>query len=562
MNKLTVKQTFVLALTVGTLCGGITPLPAAESATRSSQSQAPLEILDQNSLEAIVAPIALYPDELLGVVLPGSTFPLQVVQASRYLEEHKSDPTLEPNSRWDDTIVALLNYPEVIALLNENLDWTWALGEAVINQQSDVIEAVERFRQRASAAGNLQSDNHKVVSQNNGAIEIRSADPQSVYVPYYEPTQMVYPQSSVVYHYYPNSYPVYYYPYSTSSHYYASAFWGISTAFSIGWTTNRLHLNHRGYRSHPYYGHRFNRSVFRRLNTSSHGTNSRHRGNHHRYGDYWNPGNRQGRRLRHHRNDFDNRRVDINRRNGGDFRNGNAGSRRIDRSGRGADRRSAVPNQFRRQELNGFRRNATQTLGVVSGNALNRNRPARNNELARRAPGRSAAIAGANRGSFADATGRRGANIDNHTRAQRSRTQNAVHQRNTPAQAPRNQRGTLYRGAANTSIQRQAGTSALANPRPSPANNIENAQARNRANSNRPEEHRSNANRPTRVKPDRTVGAPGFSAAIRAANAGRPSRSASVGLRNGAQPRQKGLRNQNRRHAGGVSGSGRSRSGN
>ncbi|MDA0822897.1 MAG: DUF3300 domain-containing protein [Proteobacteria bacterium] len=251
MNKLTVKQSFVLAVTIGTLIGGVGPPAAAEPARSASQSQAPLEILDQNSLEAVVAPIALYPDELLGIVLPGATFPLQIVQASRYLEDHQSDPTLEPSSKWDDTIVALLNYPEVIALLNENLDWTYTLGEAVINQQSDVIEAIERFRQRASAAGNLQSDDRKVVSQNNGAIEIRSADPQSVYVPYYEPAQIVYPQSTVVYHYYPNPYPVYYYPYATRSHYYSSAFWGISSAFSIGWFTHRLHVNRHGYRSHP-----------------------------------------------------------------------------------------------------------------------------------------------------------------------------------------------------------------------------------------------------------------------------------------------------------------------
>jgi hypothetical protein len=91
-------------------------------------------LLNSTALEELVGRVALYPDELIAIVLPASTYPLQIVQAARYLEAHESDPTLEPSAEWDDSIIALLNYPEAIELLNTDLDWTWQLGEAVINQ--------------------------------------------------------------------------------------------------------------------------------------------------------------------------------------------------------------------------------------------------------------------------------------------------------------------------------------------------------------------------------------------------------------------------------------------
>ncbi|MEO1204295.1 MAG: DUF3300 domain-containing protein, partial [Pseudomonadota bacterium] len=105
-------------------------------------------------LDSLVASIALYPDDLLAIVLPAATYPLQIVEAGRFLDALESDPSLAPDDDWDDAVVALLNYPEVIELLNEDLDWTWQLGEAVVSQQDDVIAAVEAFRNRAYAAGN------------------------------------------------------------------------------------------------------------------------------------------------------------------------------------------------------------------------------------------------------------------------------------------------------------------------------------------------------------------------------------------------------------------------
>ena len=131
--------------------------------------------LSHSDLQELVGPIALYPDDLLAIVLPASAYPLQIVEAARFLEALETDPTLKPDPDWDDSIVALINYPEVVELLNEDLDWTWRLGEAVVAQQADVVSAVESFRDRAYAAGNLKSDSYQTVSNDEGVINISPA---------------------------------------------------------------------------------------------------------------------------------------------------------------------------------------------------------------------------------------------------------------------------------------------------------------------------------------------------------------------------------------------------
>ncbi len=91
-----------------------------------------IEPLSLEQLDTLVAPIALYPDALVGIVLPASTYPLQVVQAARFLEARAADDSLKPDPEWDDSVVALLNYPEVLELMDDDLDWTRRLGEAVL----------------------------------------------------------------------------------------------------------------------------------------------------------------------------------------------------------------------------------------------------------------------------------------------------------------------------------------------------------------------------------------------------------------------------------------------
>ncbi len=144
----------------GEIIGNVDTL-SAEAATGGED----IPLLSSVDLEELVGPIALYPDDLLAIVLPAAAYPLQIVDAARFLEALEDDPSLEPDPDWDDSVVALTNYPEVIELLNDDIDWTWRLGEAVVSQQADVVAAIETFRDRAYAAGNLKSDSYQNVSR-------------------------------------------------------------------------------------------------------------------------------------------------------------------------------------------------------------------------------------------------------------------------------------------------------------------------------------------------------------------------------------------------------------
>jgi hypothetical protein len=251
--------------------------------------------LSQAQLQELVGPIALYPDDLLAVVLPAAAYPLQIVEAARFLKALESDPELKPNDVWDDSIVALLNYPEVIELLNEDLDWTLRLGEAVVVQQTDVVTAVEAFRDRAYAAGNLKTDEYQVVSRDDDdVIYIAPAEEDVIYVPYYEPAQVVYYQPTPVYNYYPRPYPVYYYPYAAGHHFNHGFFWGVTTAFTIGWMTDSLHVYHHSYYGHPYYGHSYwnnwwYRSPSITVYNTHYGNYGHGNSNHYSHGDRWYP---------------------------------------------------------------------------------------------------------------------------------------------------------------------------------------------------------------------------------------------------------------------------------
>ncbi len=214
-------------------------------------------LLDAVELEELVGPVALYPDDLLAIVLPAAAYPLQIASASRFLQRLEDDASLKPDPDWDDSVVALTNYPEVIELMNDDLDWTYRLGEAVIAQQTDVVAAVESFRDRAYNAGNLKSDDHQTVSYDDGVIEIEPAEEDVIYVPYYEPRRVVVYQPRPVYYYHPRPYPVYYYPYSVGHRFHHNHFWGVTTAFSIGWFSDSLHVYHHSYRGHPYYGRHY-----------------------------------------------------------------------------------------------------------------------------------------------------------------------------------------------------------------------------------------------------------------------------------------------------------------
>lgn len=274
-----------------------TTLPPGVVAVEPVEPAAPT--YSQEELAELVGPVALYPDDLVAIVLPASTYPLQIVQAARFLKDLEDDPSLKPDPEWDESIVALLNYPQVMALLNDDLDWTWRLGEAVLTQQADVIEAIEQFRDRAWLAGNLRSDDRQVVTREVGVVRIAPADPEIIHVPYYEPARVVVYSPLPVYHYYPYRYPVYYYPYPAGYSFASGYFWGVTSAFAIGWHTHHLHIHHYGYRSHPYYGHRYNdHHYYRRPLAHSHDRRPAYRdpGVRHHAGNYWQSHYRRGAR--------------------------------------------------------------------------------------------------------------------------------------------------------------------------------------------------------------------------------------------------------------------------
>ncbi len=177
-------------------------------------------------LEQLVGPIALYPDDLVAIILPASTSPLQIVQADRYLDKRKSDPKLPVDDKWDDPVKSLLNYPDVVKKMSNDLDWTSALGEAVVADQGAVIEAVQVFRRKAKAAGNLKTDDKQVVKTQQEVIIIEPANPQVIYVPQYNPSTVVVYSAAPVYGYYPTAYPAYYYPYAPGAAMAAGVVWG------------------------------------------------------------------------------------------------------------------------------------------------------------------------------------------------------------------------------------------------------------------------------------------------------------------------------------------------
>jgi hypothetical protein len=284
----------------GKVIGAYEPVLAADAETlNANASDVPL--MSAVDLEELVGPVALYPDDLLAIILPAAAYPQQIIDATRFLEDLESNPELKPNPEWDDSVVALLNYPEVIELMNDDIDWTWRLGEAVIAQQQDVLSAIETFRDRAYNAGNLKSDEYQTVARNDGHIEISPVADDVIYVPYYEPERVVVYQPRPVYHYYPRSYPVYYYPYSSAYYFDSGYFWGVTTAFSIGWYSSGLNVYHHSYYGHPYYGHHYWNHWWYRRPTMTHYQNNyigntRVTVNNYYNGDRWRP--------RHDRRDY------------------------------------------------------------------------------------------------------------------------------------------------------------------------------------------------------------------------------------------------------------------
>src|SRR5512135_1703401 len=151
-------------------------------------------IFRQEELDQMLAPIALYPDELLVQVLMAATYPLEVVQAARWIEANpylKGDQlaaALEQQD-WDPSVKSLVNFPSVLQMMNARLDWMQMLGDAFLAQEEQVMDTVQQLRQRAQAQGSLRTTAEQTVVVDPQSQEINSepAAPQVVYVPVYDP---------------------------------------------------------------------------------------------------------------------------------------------------------------------------------------------------------------------------------------------------------------------------------------------------------------------------------------------------------------------------------------
>lgn len=208
-----------------------------------------IETLSPEELQELVGPIALYPDDLLSLVLPAATYPVQIVQASRYLKKTKKRVSTKPEKKWDPSVVGLLNYPEVLVMMNADLDWTWKLGTAVANQLEDVLKAIQDFRQEAKEAGNLESNEKQEIIEEDQVIVIKHADPDTIYVPDYDPEIVVSRHSYPVIYEYSDPYPIYYYPIAYYPTYWASFF----VSYGFDWYHHRIH---RYYRHRKHIGKR------------------------------------------------------------------------------------------------------------------------------------------------------------------------------------------------------------------------------------------------------------------------------------------------------------------
>jgi hypothetical protein len=199
--------------------------------------------LSRDELDALLAPIALYPDGLLYQVLMASTYPLEVVHANRFIKENSElhgaelDDALGKKN-WDPSVQSLAAYPKVLAMMSEKLEWTESLGNAVLDDEARVMDTLQSLRRRAEAVENLNSTAERSVVHDQEMIVIEPAESEVVYVPIYD--------AAVVYGAYASAYYYYY------QRYYGSA--SVSVSYSESYSISREHWGwaHADWRNHRF----------------------------------------------------------------------------------------------------------------------------------------------------------------------------------------------------------------------------------------------------------------------------------------------------------------------
>lgn len=189
------------------------PSTGAAPTAAPSEVEPPAAKLTAQELDELLGSIALYPDPLIAQILPASTYPLEVVQAARWVRAHPGLEGLDEQD-WDPSVKALAHYPTVLAMMDEKLDWTMRLGRAFADQQQDVMDSIQQLRTKARAAGTLRDTPQQQIVVDQEAVRIVPTEPDVIYVPSYNPA-VVYVSPPVGW---------YYEPYIT-----------FGTGFALGW---------------------------------------------------------------------------------------------------------------------------------------------------------------------------------------------------------------------------------------------------------------------------------------------------------------------------------------
>ena len=228
--------------------------------------------ISEAELEQILAPIALYPDTILSHILIASTYPLEVVQAERWLLQHsdlygQNAVEKAAENGWDPSVQALVAFPQIIKRMSQDLNWTKRLGDAFLYSEEQVLSSIQNLRELAQTAGSLDEMSKVTVSRDEDSIVIEPREREIVYLPYYD-TRVVYGSWRWP-HYQPT---VWGYPYvggRYSNDYYArnrhrSFYWGPSISLSFGFFSNSFHwrnrhlirISSRNYQPRRYYSQR------------------------------------------------------------------------------------------------------------------------------------------------------------------------------------------------------------------------------------------------------------------------------------------------------------------
>jgi hypothetical protein len=193
-----IQFTFYAALLLLGLSAGSTAWAQSDYPEYADTMGQPTDMsFSADELDALLAPIALYPDPLLAQILPAATFIDQIDEAARYVRQYGNSVQID-DQPWDVSVKAVAHYPDVLFMMDQKYDWTVSLGQAFINQQQDVMDAIQRLRAEAQDEGNLSTTPQQAVVDEDGYIRIVPAQPEMIYVPQYDPF-VVYMESSPSY---------------------------------------------------------------------------------------------------------------------------------------------------------------------------------------------------------------------------------------------------------------------------------------------------------------------------------------------------------------------------